>query len=57
MVLAEEPLHERLLAAPHPDEFAVLAVALGRERGCHFEAGAVLEAIQEARRGWFERWV
>ncbi len=57
MVLRDETLHESLLSERNPDRFAMLAVALGRERGCHFDGATVLAAIQQARSAWLESWI
>jgi hypothetical protein len=57
LVLADAVLHDRLRAAPTPQEFAELAVQLGAERGCAFRVQTVQERVQQKRREWLERWI
>ena len=57
MVLEDDPLLKQLRQTDGLESFAVLAVALGRERGCVFSLEDVPAAVQEARRTWLERWI
>ena len=56
LVLSDPKLHDQLRAA-RPEDFAALAVRLGAERGCVFNATVVAEALRERRRAWLERWL
>jgi hypothetical protein len=55
LVLADRDLLERFRATADLESFAVLAVRLGRERGCDFTAEEVRRAVRERRRAWLER--
>jgi hypothetical protein len=55
LVLRDAKLQERLRETVHEDVFIERVVQLGAERGCHFSANAVREAMRANRRAWLER--
>jgi len=57
LVLEDEALQRALEATVETPAFIALARRLGAERGCHFTAEDVQDALRAARRTWRERWV
>ena len=57
LVLEDAELERALRETPDTPAFIALARKLGAERGCHFTAEDVHEAMRAARRTWRERWV
>jgi hypothetical protein len=57
LVLQDGQLFALLRETTGLQDFADLAVLLGSQRGCVFSSERVLQAYQEARRAWLERWV
>jgi hypothetical protein len=57
MALADEDLHQQLLAAGTTSDFVALAVELGRSLSCEFDEAAVQMALKKARQAWWARWV
>ncbi|MFP2927568.1 Nif11-like leader peptide family natural product precursor [Pyxidicoccus sp. 3LG] len=57
LVLEDEALQTALGATVDTPTFIALAQKLGAERGCHFTAEDVQEAMREARRAARERWI
>ncbi|MBZ4420919.1 Nif11-like leader peptide family natural product precursor [Myxococcus sp. RHSTA-1-4] len=57
LVLEDTALQESLMETADTQTFIALARRLGAERGCHFSAEDVQEAMRAARRTWRERWV
>lgn len=56
-VLEDPALQDALRETTDTQAFIALARRLGAERGCHFTAEDVQEAMRAARRAWRERWV
>ena len=57
LVFDDVDLQERLRQVADRGLFIDLAVRLGEERGCSFNAQDVREALRANRRAWIERWV
>jgi len=57
LVFDDVDLQERLRQVADRGLFIDLAVRLGEERGCSFNAQDVREALRANRREWIERWV
>ena len=57
LVFDEPVLQEQLKAISSREEFVMLMVRLGAERGCDFTREEVESALQTARRVWIERWI
>ncbi|HTG15904.1 MAG TPA: aspartyl/asparaginyl beta-hydroxylase domain-containing protein [Blastocatellia bacterium] len=57
LVFDDVDLQERLRQVADRGLFIDLAVRLGEERGCSFNAEDVREALRANRREWIERWV
>lgn len=57
LVLEDVALQAVLRETADVAGFIALATKLGAERGCHFTAEELREAIRSARREWLERWV
>lgn len=57
LVFDDVDLQERLRQVADRGLFIDLAVRLGEERGCSFNAEDVKQALRANRRAWIERWV
>lgn len=57
LVFENPELQRRLLAEPDAGRFADLLIAEARERGFEITKTEIQEALQQARRAWFERHV
>jgi hypothetical protein len=57
LVPAEPALQRQLSEIADWDAFLGVALRLGAERGCHFEAAEVEAALRAGRRSWIERGV
>ena len=56
-VLQDLSLQERLRNTTDREDFTNLMVELGQENGYNFTAEDVVDALQVARRAWFQRWI
>jgi Nif11 domain len=57
IVYEDRNLQRRLLAEAEVEPFLELLIAAAQERGFDFTSEEVREALQEARRSWFERYI
>ena len=57
LVLGEPSLQERLREPQELSRFLELLLLEGKSRGFDFTAEEVGQALNDARRGWLERWI
>ena len=57
LVLEDVELQRRLREKTDVKDFIVCITEMGRERGYHFSAEDVEEALSASRRAWAERWI
>lgn len=57
LVLRDRALQQQLRETPDWTRLLALVLRLGAERGCHFAAADVENAMHAARRAWLERWL
>jgi Aspartyl/Asparaginyl beta-hydroxylase len=57
IVLTDPSLQQRLRQTADRESFIRLAVSTGVDVGCHFSTADVENAMESARRAWYEKWI
>jgi Aspartyl/Asparaginyl beta-hydroxylase len=57
IVLAEPSLQQQLRQTADRESFIKLAVTTGLQLGCHFSPADVENAMEFARKAWYEKWI